>query len=265
MRRSSSRLSLARSSLRRHGTIARRWPTRAAVLAVDAGHAEATRIRDEARAASRVSTRRWPRHDSSWQPATSWAPPAASRPRAPSIPRRRASSRLSSRLSDLVRERDAAARARRASGRLPAPPPAASRPTRPARHLPRSVLPLRRRAPAPPAHRADGTAPNRRRPSRGSRAAGRRSLHRRPGRSRRRTVPRPPAPAATRCRLRLNVRTPDASNARSVDGRADDAAIRRLVATYGRAIESKDLALFRSVKPNCRPTRSAGCSRASAR
>ncbi len=27
-------------------------------------------------------------------------------------------------------------------------------------------------------------------------------------------------------------------------------AIRRLVATYGRAIESKDLALFRSVKPN---------------
>ena len=27
-------------------------------------------------------------------------------------------------------------------------------------------------------------------------------------------------------------------------------AIRRLVATYGRAIESKDLVLFRSVKPN---------------
>jgi hypothetical protein len=31
---------------------------------------------------------------------------------------------------------------------------------------------------------------------------------------------------------------------------ADEAAIRRVVATYGRAIEGKDLALFRSIKPN---------------
>jgi len=30
----------------------------------------------------------------------------------------------------------------------------------------------------------------------------------------------------------------------------DEAAIRRVVATYQRAIENKDLALFRSVKPN---------------
>jgi hypothetical protein len=30
----------------------------------------------------------------------------------------------------------------------------------------------------------------------------------------------------------------------------DDAAIRRVIATYGRAIETKSLALFRSVKPN---------------
>jgi hypothetical protein len=30
----------------------------------------------------------------------------------------------------------------------------------------------------------------------------------------------------------------------------DDAAIRRLVATYARAIETKDLALYRAVKPN---------------
>jgi hypothetical protein len=30
----------------------------------------------------------------------------------------------------------------------------------------------------------------------------------------------------------------------------DEAAIRRLVATYARAIENKDLALFRSIKPN---------------
>ena len=30
----------------------------------------------------------------------------------------------------------------------------------------------------------------------------------------------------------------------------DDAAIRKLIADYGRAIENKDLALFRTVKPN---------------
>jgi hypothetical protein len=30
----------------------------------------------------------------------------------------------------------------------------------------------------------------------------------------------------------------------------DDTAVRRVVATYGRAIENKDLGLFRSVKPN---------------
>jgi hypothetical protein len=33
----------------------------------------------------------------------------------------------------------------------------------------------------------------------------------------------------------------------------DDAAIRRVVAAYGRAIETKDLVLFRSIKPNLSP------------
>jgi serine/threonine protein kinase len=42
-------------------------------------------------------------------------------------------------------------------------------------------------------------------------------------------------------------RKPAADTARAPD---DDAAIRSVVATYGRAIESKDLALFRSIKPN---------------
>jgi serine/threonine protein kinase len=42
-------------------------------------------------------------------------------------------------------------------------------------------------------------------------------------------------------------RKPAAEAPREVD---DDAAIRAVVATYGRAIESKDLALFRSIKPN---------------
>ena len=48
----------------------------------------------------------------------------------------------------------------------------------------------------------------------------------------------------------MKTRPPETSKpAPSADER-DDAAIRRLVTTYGRAIESKDLALFRSVKPN---------------
>ena len=34
---------------------------------------------------------------------------------------------------------------------------------------------------------------------------------------------------------------------------ADEDAIRRVIATYARAIEAKDLALFRSVKPNLSP------------
>jgi Tfp pilus assembly protein PilF len=42
-------------------------------------------------------------------------------------------------------------------------------------------------------------------------------------------------------------RKPPAEASRDAD---DDAAIRAVVATYGRAIESKDLALFRSIKPN---------------
>ena len=42
-------------------------------------------------------------------------------------------------------------------------------------------------------------------------------------------------------------RTPAAENPREAD---EDGAIRAVVATYVRAIESKDLALFRSIKPN---------------
>jgi ketosteroid isomerase-like protein len=40
------------------------------------------------------------------------------------------------------------------------------------------------------------------------------------------------------------------SDAQREPGENDDAEIRRVVATYARAIEGKDIALFRSVKPN---------------
>jgi hypothetical protein len=43
-------------------------------------------------------------------------------------------------------------------------------------------------------------------------------------------------------------REPDPPAAPSAE--ADEAAIKRLIGSYGRAIETKDLALFRSIKPN---------------
>jgi hypothetical protein len=54
------------------------------------------------------------------------------------------------------------------------------------------------------------------------------------------TPPRPEPPAAGR----------DSSPAAAAPPEDDESMIRRLVATYARAIETKDLALFRSVKPN---------------
>ena len=77
-------------------------------------------------------------------------------------------------------------------------------------------------------------------------------------------VPPPPTPAVTAPAPTLPsppVATPGApepdrsaqapeSQPTTTTAPDDDAAIRRIVATYGRAIESKDLALFRSIKPN---------------
>jgi hypothetical protein len=45
-------------------------------------------------------------------------------------------------------------------------------------------------------------------------------------------------------------RPPEKSKPAPSQDEIDDATIRRVVATYGRAIEDKDLRLFRSVKPN---------------
>jgi len=56
-------------------------------------------------------------------------------------------------------------------------------------------------------------------------------------------LPRAEAPAARREEVASPVRGAE----------TDDDAIRRVVATYARAIETKDLALFRSVKPNLTP------------
>jgi serine/threonine protein kinase len=54
------------------------------------------------------------------------------------------------------------------------------------------------------------------------------------------SVERTPAPAAA----------PSPAAAERTPAERDDAAIRQLVARYGRAIETKDMALFRAIKPN---------------
>jgi hypothetical protein len=62
-----------------------------------------------------------------------------------------------------------------------------------------------------------------------------------------------PAPAAANPQPAPRIDTPDRREPSTPAPRpveSDDAAIRRVIATYARAIETKDLALFRSVKPN---------------
>ena len=61
-------------------------------------------------------------------------------------------------------------------------------------------------------------------------------------------VSTPPAPTPAAPEPDRSARAPEQPAATPAPD--DEAAIRRLVATYARAIESKDLALFRSIKPN---------------
>jgi protein kinase-like protein len=63
-------------------------------------------------------------------------------------------------------------------------------------------------------------------------------------------IPTPQPPATPPAANEKAERKPDTAPAPPAPAEDDDAAIRRLVATYGRAIESKDVALFRSIKPN---------------
>jgi hypothetical protein len=60
-------------------------------------------------------------------------------------------------------------------------------------------------------------------------------------------VPSAPAPSSPAPSL------PAVAQAPAPSAEDDDAAIRRAIATYVRAIESKDVALFRSIKPNTSP------------
>jgi serine/threonine protein kinase len=63
------------------------------------------------------------------------------------------------------------------------------------------------------------------------------------------TPPRPAPPAVSNPAPTVVERTPPPAPG-GLSAADDEAAVRRVVASYGRAIESKDVALFRSLKPN---------------
>ena len=240
-----SRLSLARSSLNgRNYRAAMSYAT--SVLAVDAGHAEATRIRDEAREQlarfdEAVGRAREELAAGDVQGAArSLEAARAIDPASPAVVE------LSSRLSEVARERDAA-RARHLGAPAPGTAARADGFATAAATGPRAGPGTTAAAPAPP--QVDAPFPATALPPPPAPAPAPPPAPPLPVPEP--TVTTPPAeplpnapspPAATR--------PPEPAAATPSRDEADETAIRRVVATYGRAIETKDLALFRSVKPN---------------
>jgi serine/threonine protein kinase len=252
-------LSLARSSF--NGRDYRAALAHAgAVLAMDADHAEATRIRDEARTMlvrfdEAIATARERLAAGDVQATTRSLDVArAIDPSAPIV------LELTARMADVARERDTASRdsaARQGTRDAPSPPNATPErpPSRPAAPPPAPTTPTTAPAPAreavppaptptppqpsmplppPVAELPSATEPARPEPS-GSAA------------------PSAPSPAVTPPPATpppAEPRPSEPTKAAPTRAELDDAAIRRTVASYGRAIENKDLALFRSIKPN---------------
>jgi outer membrane biosynthesis protein TonB len=232
-------LALARSSLEA-GNYRAAIAYAAAVLEADANHAEAARIRDEAQAAVA-------RFDEAIAQARAQLArgdvPGATRsleaaraidPSAPSV------GEIGARLSDLIRDREAAAReaAERQASRAAAP-----REKAPERQPPVAVPqppPVATPAPAEPA------------PSPPPPPAPEPQVAKPPAPARPEPPPNPPPaePPPVVTPPPVESRPPEKSKPAPSQDEIDDATIRRVVATYGRAIEDKDLRLFRSVKPN---------------
>ena len=236
-----SRLSLAVASLQ-----ARNYRAAAAyadeVLAIEAANAEAIKIRDEAQGmiarfdTALADARR--RLSSGDLVGASRALDTA-RTIDPAAP---AAVELASQLNDSLRRADARVRDAIEQARAAAPPPRLPPPVAPPvpepRRDPSPALPAVATppTPAPPVPAVPPPPP----------------------------APAPPAvaeaapPPVTKPAVSTPApavpprREPEAAPA-SPTAEQDEAAIKRLVATYGRAIESKDLALFRSIKPNLSP------------
>jgi predicted Ser/Thr protein kinase len=210
----------------------------AAVLDVDANHAEALRIREEAQGvlarfdqAIAQAREQLVRGD---VPGVTRSLEAARTldPSAPSV------AEISARLSDLVRNRETAAREaaeRQASRTAPPPEKASERPPPTAPQAPPVTAPAPAEPPPPPAPNPE---PQTAKPP--------------PAAPKPEPPPNPPPaePAPSATPPPVETRPPEKSKPAPSPDEIDDAAIRRLVTTYGRAIEDKDLALFRSVKPN---------------
>ncbi len=257
------RLSLARSSLEaRNYRAAMAYAE--AVLEIQSDHAEAARIRDGARTAvarfdEAIAQARRDLARGDVQAATGSLQTA--RELDPSAP---AVADVSMRLTDLVRERDASARAgtERSTPRATPAPGAASSTgvTGTARAAPQTppgrtttataTTPAAAAAPTPPSEPPSPPASQARPESRPSPPPVTDPSPAKPAATSP-PVPAPPAPAVPpRESSPTGARTADAAPPGPPRDESDEAAIRRVVATYGRAIETKDLALFRSIKPN---------------
>ncbi len=216
------------------------------VLAMQAGHAEATRIRTEAGAM--LARFDEAVADARNRIAASDVAGAASAletartidPSAPVVVE------LSSRLSDLARRTSAGTRA----GERAAAPPAQPAPRREAAAA--KPAPVEPEAPAPPPVRAEPEKPEVRTPAPAPTPVPQAPVPAAPA-----PTPPPAAPAVTTPPAPVVTPAPAPATpprtetpAPSAPAETADAAIRRLAATYARAIENKDIALFRSIKPN---------------
>ncbi len=206
-----------------------------AILAAEPDRADAARVRDEAQAmlARFEETIEQARADLARGDVSATARSLeAARDLDPSAP---SVVEIGSRLADLVREREAAARERvsREAAR-PAPRPAEAAPPRVAQApepAPPPVVPPPAPTPSPVQVQplpATGTAPS----------------------TTRSAQPVTPVPVEAPPPARVEPPKPVAPEPPPVPAETDETAIRNVVATYGRAIEQKDIALFRSIKPN---------------
>jgi serine/threonine protein kinase len=237
-----SRLSLARASLD-----ARNYRAAAtyadSVLEIEPGQAEALRIRDEARTAlahfddAIADARGQLARGDTQAAARSLETARAIDASAPSV------SEVAARIEEAARQRTAATRE---TAVAPPPPPPAVR-ERPA---PRASPPPPHPAPttgttpvepaaAPPIPERVVPPPVRSEPPPPSVPAAPEPAPSRPAEA-------PPPPPET-------ARPTESARPGPTADEIDDAAIRRVVAAYGRAIETKDLVLFRSIKPNLSP------------
>jgi serine/threonine protein kinase len=249
-----SRVSLARSSLDARNYRAALAYARE-VLASDSDHGEATRIRDQAEGMLRrfdeaiIQARAHLANGDVQATARSLETAREIDPSSPSIVE------IGAALSELVRDRENARREseereaarRQRAEREPAenptartaPPPRDTTPREPVKETPKQAPTQPAPDPAPPT--PVPVAPSFPDPPPSQPAPKAATPDPNPP-----APPPPPKPAVEKPPVEKPVEKAPAGPTRA----DDEAAIRRLVNTYGRAIETKDLALFRSIKPN---------------